>query len=40
MEDLSNLISVDLATRKKFIYNYFAGGSDGQLTNEQLEETC
>ena len=40
MENLSNLIPADFATRKKFIYNYFAGGTDGQLTDEELAETC
>jgi len=40
MDNLSQLIATDHETRKKFVYNMFAGGTDGQLTDEQLDETC
>jgi hypothetical protein len=40
MENLSQLIANDHETRKKFLYNFYAGGSDGQFTDEQVDETC
>lgn len=40
MEGLSQKINDDHETRKKFVNNFFAGGTDGQLTDAQLDETC
>ena len=40
MEAFSQKINDDHETRKKFVNHFFAGGTDGQLTDAQLDETC
>ncbi len=39
MDDLSKLILTDKATRKQFISNFYAGGTDGQISDSKLDET-